>query len=195
MQIALNVVYVALILYLFLLSLRIVLGWFAPQALGPAWRLLAGATDPYLNLFRRIRFLRGGLFDFSPIAAIVVLVVALDMVATLMFFGRLTLGYFLAAVFQAAWNGAKFLLLFFLIVGVVRAIPLLVRSIGGSAVWRVVDMIVQPVVLWVGRLFRLGPRTGYLPALGLTLGLLLVCLVLGWILVGQVVSLLQMIPV
>ena len=40
-----------LIAYLFALSLRIVLGWFAPQALGKAWDFLTSATDPYLEFF------------------------------------------------------------------------------------------------------------------------------------------------
>ena len=106
-----TIINVVLIAYLFILSLRIVLGWFAPQALGRAWDLLAGATDPYLELFARIRFLRGNLFDFSPIAAILALVVALDLVNQLLYYGRITLGFFLASVFSAAWSGARFLLL------------------------------------------------------------------------------------
>jgi len=55
--IVLTVVNIILIAYLFLLSLRIVLGWFAPQALGKAWDFLTAATDPYLEVFSRIRFL------------------------------------------------------------------------------------------------------------------------------------------
>ena len=102
MLIVLSVVNIILIAYLFVLALRIVLGWFAPQALGRAWELLTAATDPYLKVFSRIRFLRGNLFDFSPIAAILTLVVALDLVNQLLYYGRLTLGFFLAAVFSAA---------------------------------------------------------------------------------------------
>ncbi len=84
MLILLTIINGVLIAYLFILSLRIVLGWFAPQALGRAWDLLAGATDPYLALFGRVRFLRGSLFDFSPIAAVLALVVALDLVNKLL---------------------------------------------------------------------------------------------------------------
>ena len=123
MLIALTILNVVLIAYLFLLSLRIVLGWFAPQALGKAWDLLCSVTDPYLDLFGRIRFLRGGLFDFSPIAAVLALVVALDLVNQLLYYGRITLGFFLASVLSAAWSGARFLLLLFLIIGILRTIP------------------------------------------------------------------------
>jgi len=194
-QILLNVIYILLILYLFMLSLRIVLGWFAPQALGRAWRLLTGVTDPYLNFFRRLGFLRGGLFDYTPLAAILVLVVVLDLVTNLLYYGRITLGFFLASVLSAAWTGAQYLLLFFLIVGLVRTIPLLFRSTARYGAWKVVDMIVQPVVAWVMRLVRFERRIAYPSSLLFTIGALFIAWLAGRLLVPQLISLLQMIPV
>ena len=195
MLIALTIINVVLIAYLFILSLRIVLGWFAPRALGRAWDLLAGATDPYLELFGRIRFLRGNLFDFSPIAAILALVVVLDLVNQLLYYGRITLGFFLASVFSAAWSGARFILLLFLIVGVLRTIPLLLRTSGGSTVWKVVDTIMQPIVAWVTKLLRLGRGSGYTQHLLLTIGLLLVAWLLGEAVVHYIVFAFQMLPI
>ncbi len=195
MLIVLTVVNIILIVYLFVLSLRIVLGWFAPQALGGAWEFLVAATDPYLKLFSRIRFLRGNLFDFSPIAAILTLVVALDLVNQLLYYGRITLGFFLASVFSAAWSGVRFLLLLFLIVGLLRTIPLAFRATSGSGLWRVVDTIMQPIVAWVMKVFRLGRRSGYTQHLLLTVGLLLVAWLLGELLVRQIVLLCQMLPI
>jgi uncharacterized protein YggT (Ycf19 family) len=193
--IVLTVVNVVLIAYLFLLSLRIILGWFAPQSLGKIGDLLAAATDPYLNFFARVRFLRGSLFDFSPIAAILALVVALDLVNQLLYYGRITLGFFLASVLSAAWSGARFLILLFLIVGVLRTIPLVFRTAAGSNLLKVVDMIIAPIVAWVMRLFRLGPRLTPTQRLLLTLGLLFAAWLLGEILVRQIVTLFQMLPV
>ena len=195
MLIALTVVNIILIAYLFVLSIRIVLGWFAPRALGRAWTLLSQVTDPYLDLFGRMRFLRGGLFDFSPIAAILVLDVALDLVNQLLNYGRVTLGFFLASVVSAAWSGARFLVLLFLIVGLIRTIPLLIRTSAGATLWKVVDLVIQPVVGFVMRLFRLGRRSGYTQHLLLTIGLLFVAWLLGELAVRQIVSLLTMIPI
>ena len=195
MLIALTVINVLLIAYLFILSLRIILGWFAPRALGRGWELLTAATDPYLNLFGRIRFLRGNIFDFSPIAAVLVLVVVLDLVNQLLDYGRITLGFFLASVFSAAWSGARFFLLLFLVVGVLRTIPFIFRATAGASLWKVVDMIMQPIVAWVMRVFRLGRRSGYIQHLLLTIGLLFVAWLVGELLVRQIVSLLQMLPV
>jgi YggT family protein len=189
------IIQVILIAYLFILALRIVLGWFAPQALGRAWDLLSRATDPYLAIFSRMKFLRRGLFDFSPIAAVLVIVVALDLVYQLLYYGRVSLGFFLASLFSAAWSGARFLLLLFLIVGLIRLVAIFPRAVSSSGIWRVLDMIIQPVVAWVMRLFRLKNRVGYMQNLVFTVGLLLVVwLFLELWLVPQVVGLFQMIP-
>jgi YggT family protein len=192
--IVLTVINIILIAYLFLLSLRIVLGWFAPQALGRAWSYLTTVTDPYLQVFARIRFLRGTLFDFSPIAAILALVVALDLVNQLLYYGRITVGFFLASVLSAGWSGIRFLLLLFLIVGILRTIPIAFHGTSGSRLWKAVDTIMQPIINWVTRVFRLGTRSGYTQHLLLTIGLLFVAWLLGELLVRSIVSIFQMLP-
>jgi YggT family protein len=186
-MILLTIINGVLIAYLLILSLRIVLGWFAPQSLGRAWDLLAGATDPYLALFSRVRFLRGSLFDFSPIAAVLALVVVIDLLYNLIDYMRITLGFFLASVISAAWMGARFILLLFLIVGLLRTIPLLLRTSAASTVWKVVDTLMQPVVAWVTKLFRLGRGSGYTQHLLLTIGLLFVAWLLGETLVSLII--------
>ncbi len=194
MLIALTILNVLLIAYVFILSLRIVLGWIAPHSLGRAWDWLVAATDPYLKVFSRVRFLRGNLFDFSPIAAILALVVALDLVNQLLYYGRVTLGSFLASVFSAAWSGARFLLLLFLIVGVLRTIPILFHQVAGSPIWRVVDLAVQPAVSLVTRLLRLS-RMSTTQCLLITLGVLFAVWLLGEIFFGQLVLILRSLPV
>lgn len=196
MLLALTILNAVLIAYLFLVSMRIVLGWFAPQALGRAWDLLCSVTDPYLDLFGRIRFLRGGVFDFSPIAAVLALVVALDLVNQLLYYGRITLGFFLASMLSAAWSGARFLLLLFLIIGILRTIPMLFRGSSGAGIWKVVDMVMSPVVAFVTRLFRFRPRVGYMQHLLFTIGLLFVVWLFGeLLLIPKIVELFQKLPI
>jgi YggT family protein len=191
----LQIVYAIIIVYVLVLALRIILGWFAPQALGRAWELLRVITDPYLNLFGRIRFLRSDIFDFSPIAAVLVLVLAADLIGQLVNWGRITVGFFLASAFAAAWSGVRFLLLLFLIVGVLRTVPLLFHSTAGAGIWRVVDLIIRPVVAWVVRVFRLGHSTGYMQHLLLTIGLLFVAWLLGeFLLVPKIVYGFSLLP-
>ncbi len=179
MLIAFLVLFYILLAYVFLISIRIVMGWFAPRALGRPWDFITAATDPYLRFFGRMRFLRGKVLDFSPVAAILLLVVVLILLNRLLSYGRITLGFALASVLGAAWWGVACLLIFLLVVGVLRTIPLGFRGVSASPLWKAVDMIIQPVVTWVMRLFRLGPRTGYTQHLLLTIGLLLVTLIFG----------------
>ena len=190
----LAIVNLVLILYMFLLSARIVLSWFSGTWLGRSWDLLCRVTDPWLGLFYRMRFLRRGIFDFTPVVAILVLVVLLELVNVLIRGGRLSVGFVLSAVLLAGWSGAGFLLLFFIAVGVLRTIPLVVRAMPGATLWKTLDLLVQPVVAAVSRLFRLRGPVSYAQRLLITLGLLIVAWLLGGFAVRSLAGLLQMLP-
>jgi hypothetical protein len=85
--------------------------------------------------------------------------------------------------------------LFFLVVGLLRTIPIVFRGTSGAGLWKVVDTIMQPLVAWVMKVFRLGRRSGYTQHLLLTIGLLLVAWLLGGLLVHQIVLLFQKLPI
>jgi YggT family protein len=185
-----------LIAYLVLLSLRIALSWFAGRDFGRPGQWLHAATEPWLALFRRIGFLRRGALDLSPIAALLVIVVALDLVSALLLHGRITLGFALAAVLSAAWSGVRFLLVLFLVLGLLRTVPLLFRGARSAAGFlKAVDLLLMPVVAFVVRRVLGGRRGSPTQFLLLTLGLLFVALLLGEIVVRRVASLLQSLPV
>lgn len=57
-----------------------------------------------------------------------------------------------------------------------------------------VDLLIQPVVAWVMRVFRLGGKTGYTQYLILTIGLLFVSWLVGEFLVRQIVYGLSLLP-
>jgi len=177
--------------YLLLLSLRIILTWFQGASLGKAFNLLSDVTDPYLSVFYRLKFLRKGLFDFTPIAAILVLVVVLDLINGLLFYGRITLGFLLASLLSALWSGAAFILLMFLIVGIIRVLIIAFRRNASSALLKVADIIIQPAVSLVTRTIKLGKRAGYTQYLLLTVGFLFVTWLLGGIVIRRLVSILQ----
>jgi len=179
--------------YLLLLSVKIILTWFQGAYLGKAFTILSDITDPYLSLFYKLKYLRKGIFDFTPIAAILVLVVVLDMVNGLLYYGRITLGFFLAALLSALWSGVAFILLLFLIMGIIRVFILTFRHNANPALLKVVDIIIQPAVSLVMRTIKLGRRAGYTQYLLLTVGFLFVTWLLGGILVRMLVPLLQVI--
>lgn len=62
-------------LYTFVIIAAAVISWVNPDPWNPIVRFLRAATDPYLNVFRRILpgFLVGGSgIDFSPLVALIV---------------------------------------------------------------------------------------------------------------------------
>jgi YggT family protein len=62
--------------YVLVIFLYVLASWIRlPPSLGPARRFLYDVCDPYLRLWRRILPLSGGPLDFTPIAAILALVV------------------------------------------------------------------------------------------------------------------------
>jgi YggT family protein len=188
------IVEIVLILYLFLLSMRIVLSWFSGTPGGKPWDLLKRATDPYLGLFYRLRFLRRGMVDFTPVVAVLALVVVLDLVGEMIRAGRLSVGVTLSSILLAAWSGAGFLLLLFLAIGVLRAIPLVFRALPGATLWKTLDLLVQPLVAGVSRLLHLEGRASYAQRLLITLGLLLVAWLLGRIAIVRLAALLRQLP-
>ena len=183
MTAVLQVVGTLLFVYSLLLSLRIILTWFGGSAYGRAWGLLCRVTDPYLALFRGIAFLRQGMFDFTPLAAILVLVVLQNVVATVAVYGVLRFGIVTGIMLQAVWGSAVWILWFFLILAVVRFVGLYVGRNPGHSFWQTIDLMIRPVAVRVSRLF--GGRLDYSYSLVVTVGLLLVV----WLAGGAVVNL------
>ena len=109
-----------LVCYIILLGMRLLLSWFSAAAYGRYWQLLVRVTDPWLGVFRGLAFLRRGAFDFTGVAAILVLIVVLDLVSAAVRHGRFTLGLALATVAGAVWSGLSFLILMFLVLAVLR---------------------------------------------------------------------------
>lgn len=195
----LKVLYALLAVYVLLLSLRIVLSWFRVGTYGGPWDLLVRATEPYLAAFRGIRFLRQGALDFTPIAAILTLVVAMDILNVLIGFGRITLGFVLGSVVSAVWGVIAFILLLFLIVGVVRLVMLLMARPGSAGfLEQALDTMLQPVVRVTERMLS-SPRSfsplGYPQVLIITLVWILAARLIGSLLVMPfVVRLLRSLP-
>lgn len=189
---ALTVLDALLIAYLVLLSVRVALTWFTGRDFGRPGRWLAAVTDPYLGLFSRIPFLRRGRLDLSPVAALLVLVVALDLVNGLLAHGRVTLGYFLASLLLALWMGVRFLAVFFLVLALLRSLSLRFRILPGAPAWAAVDGLLQPLAAAVSRLT--GRRLAPAQALVLAAGVLLVLLLLGEFGVRRLAALFQAIP-
>ncbi|MEW5816364.1 MAG: YggT family protein [Spirochaetota bacterium] len=180
--------------YILLLIIRIMLSWFQSNYLGKPYEILVRLTDPYLNIFRRIRFLRTARFDFSPIAALLVLGVLQNIAVTLAITGVITLGIILALIIGAVWSTISFLLILFLIIIVIRFIGLLLKASTVSPFWHALDVLLEPIVYRVSRIVP--PKYGSNYPLGLAMLGLAVLIVnfLGRIIINLIMVLFRSLP-
>jgi YggT family protein len=181
--------------YILLLSLRIILSWFQGSVSGRPWELLIRVTDPYLSLFSRLRFLRHGIFDFTPLAAILTLVIVLRIIDSIGRFGRISLGIFLSVVTGAIWSAAAFLTVLFLILALVRAILLAIASTQASRLTAALGFMVEPAVSLVRRIFPVRQPMSDRSYLYLTIAFLFVLRLLGGYLFELLVEFLKELPI
>lgn len=140
-----NAVSAILTLYMFVIVFRIIMSWFPGGQYGKAQVVLRRATDPYLNVFRRLRFLRVGYVDLSPIVGIMVLSVATYVFSSLATAGTVSLGMVLALIVSQIGSAAVFLTILLTIAMAVRAIAIAVGARGDTRIWMTLDALLQPL--------------------------------------------------
>lgn len=81
-----RIVDMAFNIYFFIVIARALVSWVNPDPYNPIVRFLHSATDPVLYRLRRLLpFLQAGAFDFSPIALLILLSVAQQMIMALLY--------------------------------------------------------------------------------------------------------------
>jgi len=189
-----TVVSALLQVYMLLLVIRIVLTWVSMDHGHPVLRILHSISDPYLNWFRRFRFLVLGSIDFSPLAALLVVNFFASLARMIAMYGQVTLGIVLTILVQLIWGAASF---FFLVLGVLAVIRFLAVQFrwGGQAVWGYLDALLQPPAYFLGHLVRPHKFLSYTTTL-LLLGILnLAAWGLGGLLVTFLTQLLVSLPI
>ncbi|OHD14132.1 MAG: hypothetical protein A2Z96_05695 [Spirochaetes bacterium GWB1_48_6] len=189
-SILINVITAFLSVYMILISLRIMLTWFGGMRLGNAGVMLGRITDPYLNIFRRLKFLQTAQgMDFSPIAALLVL----NLVVTGLNYFRMgaTGGQMAALPFELIWSALAFFIGLVFVVALVRFITLVAGWGGMHPVFQMIDRLIQPLVVKFSRMISrrlVTYRTGLLLLMAATV----LASVLGGILLYFIKLLLRM---
>ena len=65
---------VVLNLYMYLIFIRVVVSWFSPDLYNPIYQFLIRITEPVLGYIRRFLPMRAGMFDLSPIVALLAII-------------------------------------------------------------------------------------------------------------------------
>ncbi|MBT3272213.1 MAG: YggT family protein [Spirochaetales bacterium] len=194
-EIILRIISGALSVYMLLLFIRILLTWFSGEgSLGRPQEILKSVTDPYLNIFRRIPFLRSGRIDFSPIAAIISLGIVFNIVEKLRYSGNISLGFILALIVSALWSAAFFILGFFIILVAIRLVAVLIGRTSFNPFWQTIDLMVNPILSFIQRQILRGRQLSYKTGLGVGLGVLVLTAIVGRFLITQLTIILLRIP-
>lgn len=153
----LNLASALLILYLVAIMVRITATWFNAPGRSLGWlAFLAKATDPYLNLFRRIRFLQLRGFDLSPLLAIAVLYALINIVGQLIVSQGIWFGRVLSIFILVLGTGVAYIFLLFALLALVRLVAVLARASSVNQVWYMLDHLLQPLVYPL--ISRISPR-------------------------------------
>jgi len=181
-------------IYILIIFIRIMLTWFQGPSLGRPMQILIAVTEPYLALFRRIPALRTDRIDFSPIIALIVLVILQNITSTIARLGTISIGIVLGLIISALWSAISFLLLFFIILIVVRIIGWLLNANSVSPIWQTLDLILHPIVYRVSNLFSGGRPLTYPLGLAITGGTFLVASLVLRFVIKLLVSFLMNLP-
>jgi len=181
-------------IYSILLLVRIIISWFGSFASSKPVELLCSITDPYLNWWRNKFSIRIGFLDFSSVLAIVSLSVIQNILFSLAYFERITIGYLLSILLMSLWSVLSFIIGFCIIIIVLRLIAYLTNRNIYSPFWQVIDSISQPLLYRLNRIFY-GKRIGsYLNGIIFSLVLLAVVWIGGGFVFPKIARLLSSLP-
>jgi YggT family protein len=152
-----------LYVYILLIGIRIVFSWFKPsldvkshKGGNKVWHNLCLITGPYLALFRGVKSMRSRGFDYTPIAAVFVLLVASQVIRLFDIARHITLVNIFIIFILGVWEALFAILSFLLILCVVRLIGIFFREGPFGRFLDVIDLALQPFVSFILRLTRNG---------------------------------------
>lgn len=184
-------------LYSLLCFVRIILTWIPQLSYSRAAGILASICDPYLNLFRGIRWLRMGSFDFSPALALCLLGAVSSILSGLSHGGSVSIGLILAMGVQVIHSIITSLISFVIIVFIIRLILTFINRDSyntSSYMLNQVDSSISAFVYRIARTFSFGKTLTYAKALIVAIFALLVVYVVINIVFGFLFTFLAGLP-
>jgi len=144
-------------IYTLLCFVRVMLSWFPGAEYSRFGQVLCQMCDPYLNVFRRFRFLRFSSFDFTPAIALCVLMALQAFFTSLATGAGFRLSTILAMLVMLVGNIITSIFGFVAVIILVRLIVYLFIGDGqGSySIWTAVDRAISPIIFRIsGLIFR-----------------------------------------
>lgn len=143
--------------YLFLCFIKILLSWIPSAAYSSFGRMLSSICDPYLNWFRRFRFTRIGIVDFSPMLSLGILSIAAQLITSLLSTGTISFWALCVSIIRLVWSFISFMLNLLIIFLIVRLVYDIFGSSNTSPFWYNLDRFLSPVIAKVTGFFPRKP--------------------------------------
>lgn len=170
--------------YLFLCFIKILLSWVPSAAYSSFGRMLSSICDPYLNWFRRFRFTRIGMVDFSPVLSLGILSIAAQLITSLLTTGTISFWGLCVSIIELVWSFIGFMLNLLIIFLIIRLGYDLFGSSSSSPFWYNLDRFLSPVIAKVTGFFPQKPLQ-YRTRLILTILIILLLRIALGLLVGS----------
>lgn len=164
----LRIISAFLSLYSLLCLLRIIITWIPNYSYSKPADILAQICDPYMNLFRGIKWLRFGSFDFSPALALCILGAGSQLFSSLANGGYINLQMILAMILGIFFSILSSLIFFLIILFAIRLILIMINrdSYNTSGfMTNQIDSSISSIVYRIARTFAMGRRITYKAAL------------------------------
>ena len=178
--------------YLFLCFIKILLSWVPSAAYSSFGRVLSSICDPYLNWFRRFRFTRIGMVDFSPILSLGILSIAAQLITSILATGTISFWAVVVSIIQLIWSFVSFILNLLIIFLIIRLGYDLFGSSNSSPFWYNLDRFLSPVIAKTTGFFQRKPLQ-YRTRLVLTIILILLLRIVLGLFFGSLVFQFQVI--
>lgn len=164
----LRIISAFLSLYSLLCLLRIIITWIPNYSYSKPADILAQICDPYMNLFRGIKWLRFGSFDFSPALALCILGAGSQIFSSLANGGYINLQMILAMILGIFFSILSSLIFFLIILFAIRLILIMINKDSYNTsgfMANQIDSSISPIVYRIARTFAMGRRITYKAAL------------------------------
>jgi YggT family protein len=133
-------------IYIILIFIRILFVWLRPSMFNPIVRFVYRLTDPYLKLFAGLRYMRIGALDLSPLIALYVIYLLMELSYNLILRGKITPDLVFDIVITIAFRFIYFFLIIFMITVALRFIFGFVRMRGNNVIITAIYSISEPAV-------------------------------------------------
>mgnify|MGYP000080912519 FL=1 len=164
----LRIISAFLSLYSLLCLLRIIITWIPNYSYSKPADILAQICDPYMNLFRGMKWLRFGSFDFSPALALCILGAGSQLFSSLANGGYINLQMILAMILGIFFSILSSLIFFLIILFAIRLILIMINKDSYNTsgfMANQIDSSISSIVYRIARTFAMGRRITYKAAL------------------------------